>query len=268
MGIINFFKKSRNEIKEEISFDKEVYKKVKNLSYWIFNNYGIPVIKVVNISGNDSNIKLANSLPFKEVESKMLLKIIDEYLCEYSGQKISIEEPIFASTYSENFDTIFKLEEKNIYTEDEYNFLKDKFAYNSQLFLFFDFEKLNSNSISSEIKDILSKAKEKTKDYQNDFKDLNKPKLINRCPGLSFAEYKLKEIKEEALEKNISFEENYEIVKSEVQEILKNKFIPLTQIYCNPLMDTVRWRMGFNYLNSSNEVIYVPSSPENYWGEN
>jgi len=141
MGIINFFKKSRNEIKEEISFHKEWYKKIKNLSYWIFNNYGIPVGKVVSISGNYSNIKLNNRLPFKEVESKMLVKIIDEYLFEYSGQNISIKEEILASTYAKNIDSIFRLEEKNIYKEDEFNFIKDKFAYNSQLFLFFDFEK-------------------------------------------------------------------------------------------------------------------------------
>lgn len=262
MGLFDIFKKSA--IKPEVnSSDGETYRKIKTLSYWIFNNYGIPVSEAVNKVGENKSIKLVQKLPFN-VEDSVMLKIIDDFLFEYLGIEISFRDTDLLNKYVKTNDSVFTLSKKEIYTEPEYNFLE--MNYNSHLFLDFNFNTIEVNSNNTSHRKALQMAKDKIKQYKDTFGDVNKPKLICPSPGLSFEEYKIEEIKQEAIDNQITFEENFESIKVEVESIIKNKFIPFNLIYCNPLMETVRWRKGFNHLNLDNEVMYEPS--DFFYGEN
>jgi hypothetical protein len=274
MGLFNIFKKKENIQLEKVNLSKnEDYLKAKKLSYWIFNNYGIPVRKAVSVGGDFNNFKLFSTLPFKTFKSnpeqnqiyyEIPIQIINEYLLEYSKLIISFNDDNFKAKYLDNEDSILILKEKDIYTEERYNYLESN--YQTCFFLCFDFDKISNPNIKKEPFQALQGAMNLTSKYKEIFGDVNKPNLITPSPGLSFEEFKIDKIKEEAIEEGINYEEYFETIKTEVEIISKEKFIPFQQIYCNPLMDTVRWGKGFCYLGVNNEVIYEPSNL--FYGEN
>jgi hypothetical protein len=269
MGIFNLFK-SKNSISETKDSKNLEYDKIKKLSYWIFNNYGIPVSKGVNAFDikNERNVIISPRLPFKTdraLEKRLfsvrtIQQVINSYLLEYSGQTIDFQPESFYADYVQKEESMFKLIEKEIYTGVEYNYLESN--YNTHLFLTFDFDKLDSENNS--IKISIQRAKDKTTEYIETFGDTNKPKLICPSSGLKFEEYKDDGIKEEAKFNKISFEEQLRLVKDEVEQ-LNNRFIPQTLIYCSPLMDMVRWQVGFNYIDTNNNIIFEPSGT--FYGE-
>lgn len=260
MGLFDFLRK-----KDGDSSKNEEYEKVKKLSFWIFNTYGIPVRMSVQAGNNKDkyDFKLFSKLPFKVdrisdfpsvVNSEMIYKIIDEYLFEYTHLNISFNDNNFKSEYVDTKDSIFVLIKREIYDSEAE-------------FLTFDFEKLSNLYFSSKLISILQNAKAKILAYQMEFGDLNKPKLILPSPGLSFEEFKIANIRTEAEREEVSYDEYFTEIKSEVDSVTSDKFIPFSKIYDNEidLMTTTRWRKGFCYLDINNEIIFEPSN--SFYGE-
>ena len=251
------------------------YEKIKNLSYWIFNNYGIPenndcVFTFYLGRGYDisevNKVKIEYSKNLKSgIFKKAFTKIISEYITEYTDGKMS--------QISTEPESIFVKIEKEIYPDYKYteDYWRSK-EFNEVNGSFINFKTDTDSSLNDEQLKIINGVNHKINSYKETYGNQNKPKLILPVNGLTFDSINNKKIEKEAKNLNLSKDELLIKVKSCLESVKSNDFITIEAVYqSNFLLSFVLFRRVNYILDPDNQIITIDhTNPHlnipNYYG--
>lgn len=223
-------------------------------AFWIYNNYGIPVNEAVLASsssrGNSKKKLFISDLYDNPELNELLIVVTGTYFKEFLESKNPITYNSISYEDLKQMGIPMQVREIEIYNSDKYNFLN--FAPNTAQFLQLDFDLNNYPN------EKLMKIKNKIESYNKHFDNSFIPKLIIPFPALQYEGLKLDEVKSQATEIGLSYENHLKNIKDEVEEILKLDFIPYSRIYGSDVMSAARWQKGFVHLTIYNEIHFTP----------
>lgn len=243
------------------------YSKMKKLSYWIFNNYGIP-------AGNKNPFSMQLSRGFvlydniknrdiimDKVKNGTLNRAFDqiksEYIGEYTDGYVSYDDNTFSPESLSKPQSIFELIEKELYTDYKYtsDFLDSET--NRTFHKFITFKTTEEGFLNQDALDILKKAKIKKVDYISKQNDRDQAKIIIPLSGLAYDSLKDDAISSEAQRLGISKQEILNQIKENLTTLTSNGFITIGAVYGTDLMDLALFRRVWYFLSWDNEPIIV-----------
>lgn len=244
------------------------YSKMKNLSYWIFNNYGIPENMDCVFSMHlgrgfvlSKDIEISEEF-YEKVKSGIFKnafnEIISEYISEYTNGYIKHLDGLFSFEKEAPSKSIFLIIEKKIYPD--YKFARETISNEwSEIHeRFIVFKNPDVSSCDKREIEALKYAADKIDVYKNEFGDSHQPKLIKPLSGLVFDSINERKISEEAESWDLTEEELFTKVKECLDTILSNVFITTQAVYNSEyLMSFVLFRRAWYFLTCDNELVIV-----------
>jgi hypothetical protein len=240
------------------------YAKMKKLSYWIFNNYGIPednkcvfhlpIYAGLILSEDTKNRDQIESNLKSNIYYKAYKNIINQYLNEYTEGHISFSDDLFSPENLAKPSSLFRMIEKELYPD--YNYPSDyyKSDYSDTQSNFIRFKALKDIAANDNSENIIRIAEDKIKSYLSTSK--NKPKLIIPFSGLVFDSINKLKIAEDAEHWNLSKEELLAEVKSSIETVKANGFLTVGCVYQSELLlSFVLFRRVWYMLNTDNEIV-------------
>jgi hypothetical protein len=258
----------------------EEYAKMKKLSYWIFNNYGIPIDDKNPFSmhlgrGFVLSDKIKNrDIIYYKVKNGTLNRVFDliksEYLGEYTDGYISYNENTFSPEILSTPESIFELVEKELYSGYKYtsDFLDSDT--NRTFHKFIRFKTKVDSLLNHEATVTVEKAEIKKEYYLNNQGDRDQAKIIIPLSGLAYDSLKDDAITSEAKRLGISKKELLNMVKENIKILSSNGFITLGSVYCTDLMDLALFRRVWYFLSWDNEPLIVEmgdADDQNYYNQ-
>lgn len=269
-NLVNAFKEKKieeeNALKQYMASDD--YAKMKNLSYWIFNNYGIPddnkcVFSISLGSGfvlsdkNENKESLYSTIK-SGILGRAYKQIIKEYLTEYTDGYIAFSDDLFSSDNLSKTDSIFEKIEKEVYPDYKYSsdYLKSEYSDTHSLFINFkSSENVTKNDIGGSA---IIYAEGKIKSYLSTCNSDYRPKLLLPMSGLIFNSIDKQKITEDAESWDLSKEELLSEVENCIETINSNGFITVGAAYQSEiLMSFVLFRRVWYILSPDNEIIII-----------
>jgi hypothetical protein len=260
------------EIKKQKSLEEfmtsDDYANMKNLSFWIFNTYGIPddnkcvfttylgqgSVLAENTNNKDKLHKTLKS----GILGKAYQQIISEYLTEYTGEYVDYDEDLFLSDSLSKTESIFIKVDKQLYPNykfagevisNDWSEIRDKFI---------DFKSSEDNLVSEKGLKALKYAKEKRKLYYKTHGDKYQAKLVTPISALVFDSINEERIDSDAESWDLSKEKLLSKVKECLDIVKSNGFITVEAVYNSDyLMEFVLFRKAWYFLSSDNEPIIV-----------
>ena len=235
------------------------FNKMKNLSYWIFNNYGIPDDGKsgfhFNLGGgfviSDLNKNEIKAKDIKNgIRSEAYKKIVEEYINEYTDGRLT--------KTSLGINSVFTKTEKECYPNYKYTSDYWESQYSDTQSTFIHFKSPEAMPENSTEASIIQFAEEKIKVYQDTYADEHKPKLLLPISGLFFDSIDKQKITEDADSWDLSKEELLSNVEQCVDILNSNDFISVTAVYQSQyLMSFVLFRIVWYILSPDNEIIII-----------
>ena len=269
-NLVNAFQEKKieeeNALKQYVASDE--YAKMKNLSYWIFNNYGIPddhkcVFSIFLGGGfvlsdkNENKEKLHLTIK-SGILGRAYTEIVKEYLTEYTNGYIAFSDDLFSSDNLSKTDSIFEKIEKEVYPDYKYSSDYLKLEYGDTHSLFINFKLSENVTKNDKGKTVIIYAEEKIRSYISTYGNDYRPKLLLPISGLIFDSIDKQKIAEDAESWNLPKEELLSEVEHCIETINSNGFITVGAVYQSEyLMSFVLFRRVWFILSPDNEIIII-----------
>lgn len=256
-----------DDVKLNEFIETEEYSKMKKLSYWIFNNYGIPADnknpfsmqlgRGFVLSDNIKNRDIVLDRVKNGTLNRAFDKIKSEYFSEYTDGYITYDENTLSHESLSTPETIFKVVEQELYPDYEHNtdYLDSDFSKIFQKFI--RFKTTNDGFSSQDSLDIVKKAEIKKADYITKQDDSNQARIIIPLSGLAYDSLKDEAISSEARRLGISKQELTNKIKEDLKILTSNGFITIGAVYCTDLIELALFRRVWYFLSWDNEPIVV-----------
>jgi hypothetical protein len=268
-NLVNAFQEKKTEEENALKgyIISDEYVKMKNLSYWIFNNYGIPDDGCVFstslwdtrvLSDKNKNNEKLHSIIKSGILGRAYKQIIKEYLAEYTDGYIAFSEDLFLSDNLSNVESIFEKIEKQLYPN--YKFAGEVISNEwSQIFdKFVVFKSSKDKLISEKGLQAVKFSEVKRKLYFETFGDKYQAILVKPISGLIFDSINNKKIAEDAESWDLSAEALFSKVEHSVETLNSNGFITVEAVYNSEyLMSYALFRKVWYILSPDNEIIIV-----------
>ena len=267
--LVQSFKDAESTEKNELRLFQSTkeFDNMKNVSYWIFNNYGIPEDdKCVFEMYLSKGFVLAQKTNHKDqlyekiksgVLKRAFKEIISEYIIEYTNGYNAFDEDIFSAESLFKSQSIFEKIDKQLYSD--YKHASDYTGGHSQIHSeFVNFKSSKNYSSNENGLSAIRYAEDKKKSYINTDGIKHKAKLIVPFSGLVFDSINEEMIANDAESWNLSKEELLAKVRDSLAAVESNGFITIEAVYNSEyLFSYVLFRKAWYFLSSDNEPIIV-----------